>query len=373
MSPATDAFHASSRPNWLIWLQRELAPFPGRGIATLRLVVGVALVTVISMALQTPETALSAYMVFFVTKENRVLTAITGILMIIGVTIAIAASIFLYRYTFDYPELRIPVMAAVVFVGMYLSRVFVIGPLGFAIGFVLAVTQSAAELFPDADTLTRGLLWVGMAVVFPILVTVALSEVVSLVTGATHKSPSAPPKAKKPLFVADAITNPAHARFALKVSLASMTCYIVYTGLDWPGIHTAFITCCFIALESTEATMRKGWLRFIGCSTGGLLGFLAIMYLIPRMETIVSLVLLTAAVSMPAGWIAAGSARISYAGLQMAFAFFMCIFQGFAPDTNFSTIRDRVVGIMFGIFVSAVVFRHIWPEHAAEQSRTGQP
>lgn len=370
MSAATDAFNAPSRPNWLIWLRRELAPSRGREITTLRLVLGVVLVTVISMTLQTPEAALSGYMIFFVTKENRVLTVITGILMIIGATVAIAASIFLYRYTFDYPELRIPVMAAVVFAGMYSSRVFVIGPLGFAIGFVLAVTQSAAEYFPDADSLTRGLLWVWMAVVFPIVITVVLSQIVSLVGGAPSK---APPKAKKPLFVADAITNPAHARFALKVSLASMTCYIVYTGLDWSGIHTAFITCCFIALESTEATMRKGWLRFIGCSTGGLLGFLAIMYLIPHMETIVSLVLLTAAVSVPAGWIAAGSERISYGGLQMAFAFFMCIFQGFAPATNFTTIRDRVVGIMFGIFVSAVVFRHIWPEHAAEQSRTGEP
>jgi uncharacterized membrane protein YccC len=367
MSPVTDAFPPAGRPNWLVWLRRELAPSPGRQMLTLRLVVAVALVTILSMTLQTPETALSAYMVFFVTKENRVVTAITGIGMIVGVTLAIAASLLLYRYTFDYPELRIPVMAGVVFAGMYLSRVFVIGPLGFAIGFVVAITQSVAELFPDAEALTRGLLWVWVAIAYPILVTVALSQVLFLAGASPKKARAA--KAKKPLFVPDAFTNPAHARFALKVTLAAMTCYFIYTGLDWSGIHTAFITCCFIALESVEASLRKGWLRLIGCLTGGLLGFLAIMYLIPRMESIVSLVLLIAAVSTFAGWIAAGSERISYAGLQIAFAFFMCVFQGFAPATNFTTIRDRVVGIVLGIFVSAVVFGCIWPEHAANRPR----
>jgi hypothetical protein len=87
------------------------------------------------------------------------------------------------------------------------------------------------------------------------------------------------------------------------------------------------------------------------------------------MESIVSLVLLVAAVSALAGWIAAGSERISYAGLQMAFAFYMCIFQGFAPDTDFDTIRDRLVGIVLGITVSSIVFHYIWREHAVDRLR----
>jgi multidrug resistance protein MdtO len=176
-------------------------------------------------------------------------------------------------------------------------------------------------------------------------------------------------KTKKSLFVADAFTNPAHTRFALKVTLAAMTCYFIFSGLDWSGIHTAFITCCIIALENTGATMRKGWLRLAGCSIGGLMGFLAIMYLVPRMESIVSLVLLTAAASALAGWVASGSERTSYAGLQMAFAFYMCIFQGFAPATDFDTIRDRLVGIVLGILISSAVFRYVWPELAVERLR----
>jgi multidrug resistance protein MdtO len=63
-----------------------------------------------------------------------------------------------------------------------------------------------------------------------------------------------------------------------------------------------------------------------------------------------------------AGWVAAGSERISYAGLQMAFAFFYSIFQGYAPDTDLDNVRNRVVGILFGLVVTGLVFHYIWPQ-----------
>jgi multidrug resistance protein MdtO len=80
------------------------------------------------------------------------------------------------------------------------------------------------------------------------------------------------------------------------------------------------------------------------------------------MQSIFSLVLLTAAGAALAAWVAAGSLRSAYAGLQIGLAFFMCIFQGFAPDTNFTTIRDRLVGIVLGLVVSSTIFLYLWPE-----------
>ncbi len=73
-----------SQPAWLVWLRRELAPFPGREPMTIRLVVTVTIVTMVSLALQVPQLAFSAFFVFFVTKENRVLTSLTGLIMICG-------------------------------------------------------------------------------------------------------------------------------------------------------------------------------------------------------------------------------------------------------------------------------------------------
>jgi len=104
-----------------------------------------------------------------------------------------------------------------------------------------------------------------------------------------------------------------------------------------------------------------------GCLVGGLLGFISILYLIPHMESITSLALLVAAVSFLAGWVAMGSERIAYAGLQIALAFFMCVLQSFEQDVDLTKIRDRVVGIIFGIVVTTLVFRYVWPERAADQ------
>jgi multidrug resistance protein MdtO len=87
------------------------------------------------------------------------------------------------------------------------------------------------------------------------------------------------------------------------------------------------------------------------------------------METIASLIVLVAAVSAIAGWIATGSERISYAGFQIAFAFFLSMFQGYAPDTDLDKIRDRVVGILIGLAVTTVIFHYIWPECARESNR----
>ena len=109
---------------WFQWLKRELAPTPGRGAMTFRIVVSVVLVVIISEALQVPEILLSAYMVLFVTKENKVVTTLMGVMCILGATFAIAVSILIYSFTVDRPEVRVPVMAAVLFLGFYFCSVF---------------------------------------------------------------------------------------------------------------------------------------------------------------------------------------------------------------------------------------------------------
>jgi len=146
-----------------------------------------------------------------------------------------------------------------------------------------------------------------------------------------------------------------------------MFCYIFYMAIDWSGIHTALITCTFIALESTGATLHKGVLRMGGCIIGGALALFTIVFLMPHMVTIASLVVVVACASAIAGWVATGSEMISYAGLQIAFAFFYSVFQGYAPDTDLDNVRNRVVGILFGLVVTGLVFKYIWPERTIDR------
>jgi uncharacterized membrane protein YccC len=346
--------------DWIGWLKRELAPTRLREIRTAILVVGVVLCVIISMALQVPELALSAYMIFFFSKETKALTTMAGLAGLLGLTIAIGVTLELYKFTYGHPELRIPVMAIALFVGMWLSRVFVIGALGFIIGFVVSYSQSIAQQVPSPELLVRGALWLWVALSYSIGLAVVLNR---LFLPRSAEIGNHRPKPKG-LFKPDAFTNPVHVHFALKITFAAMFCYLFYTGIDWTGIHTAFITCIFIALESTEATLYKGALRIIGCVIGGAIALFSIVFLIPHMETIASLVVLVAAVAALAAWVATGSERISYAGLQIAFAFFLSMFQGYAPDTDLDKIRDRVVGILIGIAVTTVIFHYVWPERA---------
>jgi uncharacterized membrane protein YccC len=351
--------------DWLGWLKRELAPTSARKIRTAIIVAGAVLCVIISMALQVPQLATSAYMVFFISKESKLLTTITGVGGVIVLTIGIGATLLLYKFTYGHPELRIPGMAITLFLGMWLSRVLVIGPLGFLLGFVVAVSQSVGEEIPSPELLVRGLLWLWVALAYAIALTVVLNL---LFLPDTPKA-AARPKPKS-LFVPDAFTNPAHVHFALKVTFAAMFCYIVYEAIDWSGIHTAFITCTFIALESTGATFHKGVLRIVGCLIGGALAIFTIVFLMPHMDTIASLVVVVACASAIAGWVATGTELISYAGLQIAFAFFYSVFQGYAPDTDLDNVRNRVVGILFGLIVTGLVFQYIWPERTIDRLRS---
>jgi len=352
--------------DWIGWLKRELAPTRLREIRTAIVVVGVVLCVIIAMALQVPELALSAYMVFFFSQKTKTLTTIAGVGGLIGLTIAIGVTLELYKFTYGHPELRIPVMAVALFVGMWLNRVFVIGVLGFIVGFVVSYSQSIAEQAPSPELLVRGVLWLWVALAYSIGLTVVLNRLFLPDDSAPAKDRPKP----KSLFKPDAFTNPAHVHFALKVTFGAMFCYIFYSAIDWTGIHTAFITCVFIALGSTEATLYKGMLRIVGCVIGGAFSLFSIVFLVPHMETIASLVVLVAAVSAIAGWVATGSERISYAGFQIAFAFFLSMFQGYSPDTDLDKIRDRVVGILIGIAVTTVIFHYLWPEREADRANS---
>src|SRR5438105_2888323 len=349
----------------LEWFKRELAPTPARARRTAIMVTAAVLCVIISMTLQVPELSVIAYMPFFMSKESKFLATDTGVIGLIGLTIGIGGTLVLYKFTYGHPELRIPGMAIALFLGMYVSRIFVLGPLGFLIGFVVAVSQSVGEAVPSPELLVRGLLWLWVAIAYGAGLTVVLNLLF------LPDAPGPPAHLPKPksFFVSDAFTNPAHVHFALKVTFAAMFCYIFYMAIDWSGIHTAFITCTFIALESTGATLNKGVLRIGGCVIGGALALFTIVFLMPHMETIASLVVVVACASAIAAWVATGSELISYGGLQLAFAFFYSVFQGYAPDTDLDNVRNRVVGILLGLIVTGLVFQYIWPERTIDRLR----
>jgi multidrug resistance protein MdtO len=201
--------------------------------------------------------------------------------------------------------------------------------------------------------------------------TAALSESrLVLVPFAAPKE--ATPAAKAPplkpwALVPDALTNPEYSRFAIKTTLAVLACEIFMNAVDWPGIRTSMITCVVTALATAGAQRQKQLLRLTGACAGGLMGLGAIIYLVPQMDTIVSLLLLVAAGTACCAWVAAGSVRSSYAGFQMALAFYIMLLPSFDTSIDLTGIRDRFVGILVGITATWIFFDHLWNTSSRRQ------
>ena len=177
----------------------------------------------------------------------------------------------------------------------------------------------------------------------------------------TDAASPAPAKAKGGFFAEDAFTNPDHVYFALKTTGAAMFCYFLYSLLDWPGIHTCFITCYIVALGTAAESVEKLSLRIVGCLIGAAAGYAAIVYVLPALTSIGALMIVVFLGAFGAAYVAVGSPRISYAGFQIAFAFFLCTVQGPAPAFDLKIARDRVVGIIIGNLVSYFVLTRLWP------------
>jgi multidrug resistance protein MdtO len=472
-------------------LRVELAPREGRTLAVSHIVVGSVLTVIIAMVFRIPVPAYMAYIVFLVSKEERVAAVTTAVGGQVAVTLAILLILGLMQVDLSEPALRLPAMVLSTFVAMYAVRASALGPIMFLAGFVVVMLQSVVDDLPSPEALTHLALWLWIVLLIPVVIMVVLNllfgqsvellirrtvrKVLSeleaaLVTGETHrhlarwrelivpllaKQPRSPisaaalrrlldalvilealpqdigPKArevlsqnvgstralledkserhgtpdvvvapssgavapavaafeaallalhreiaepsnpvgpaethKRPLLVPDALTNPAHWQFALKTTLAVMIVYFIYTMLDWPGLRTSIVTCFFVALGSVGETVHKFLLRISGALIGGLIAGLSIVFVLPHMTDIGQLSLLVAIVTAGAGWVATSGELLSYAGLQIAFAFFLGILQNYAPATDLTVLRDRIIGILLGNVVMTLVFTVLWPESA---------
>jgi multidrug resistance protein MdtO len=169
------------------------------------------------------------------------------------------------------------------------------------------------------------------------------------------------PKKSGGFFQEDAFTNPEHVHYALKTTAAAIFCYILYSLLDWPGIHTCFLTCYAVSLGTTAETTEKLTLRILGCLIGAAAGIGAIVFLVPSLTSIGALMIIVFLGAYAAAYVAGGGPRISYAGFQIAFAFFLSVVQGSAPAFDMQTARDRVIGILIGNVVVYLLFTNLWP------------
>jgi len=503
------ATHApEAREGRLAELLRLLLPFPGRLEFAVRLALICALTTLVVEIYQTPDPALTVYLVFFLNKPDRGTSLILSIAMLALFSLIVPSLIIVAIIVVDYPVWRVASMAAISLGLLFLASASKLRPIGGVVALIVAYALDLLGTVHGGEIATRALLYLWLFIGIPAGVSIGVNlllappprllaeqalarrlrlaatmlrapsesirrdfteclregngelqkwlklalveksaarehiealrqaaassfEILALIDvmdrdvdaalpaplrerltltldamariledgrypidiefeDAADGEPSLPPRAAEVLasirealiafaevapdtqphgpakksggfFLPDAFTNPEHVRYALKTTAAAMFCYVLYSLLDWPKIHTCLITVYIVSLGTTAETVEKLALRILGCLVGAAPGIAAIVYLIPSITSIGGLMVVVFLASLVSAWVAAGSPRIAYAGFQIAFAFFLCVIQGAGPSFDLTTARDRVIGILLGNFVVCALFTNIWP------------
>jgi multidrug resistance protein MdtO len=169
------------------------------------------------------------------------------------------------------------------------------------------------------------------------------------------------------LLLPDWRTNPAYVSFALRATAATMGTYFFMSLTHWNGIHTCMITCVVTALTSIDGQIRKQNLRMAGAVIGAAIGVGALLFFLPRHDSLSGLVAVLAITSFASAWVAVGPLRVYYAGYQMALAIYYVLLADPHISTQLEPIRDRLIGIFVGILAMRIAFVWLAPSRKARQ------
>jgi multidrug resistance protein MdtO len=495
-------------------LLKLLAPNPGRVAMATRIALICALTVSLTSVYGTPEAAISAYVVFFLNRSDRVMSVVLGVAMLVAITVVVGLVLVVAMFALDDPLWRVACIAGLSFGLLFVTSASKLRPVGAIIAMIVGFALDELGSVPFGEVATRALLYAWLMVAIPIAVSIcvnlliapsprrlagrelakrlrlaasslaepearhdahdtlsvclregdaqigtwlklavvegssasadvaalrqAMSSTLAILVAAdlarrepsvrlpasfigpivdalenmarmleaggypvnielsqpdvTELTPLArivaedlrdaitrfavvgveavvEVEAKAPMttskrggfFLPGAFTNPEHVRYALKTTVAAMFCYLLYSQINWPGIHTCFITVYMVSLGTTAETVEKMTLRIAGCLVGAVLGTAAIVFVTPVLTSVVELMVLVLFGAWVSAWVAFGSPRIAYAGFQIALVFFMCVLQGAAPGFDLTVARDRTIGILIGNVIVYLVFTRVWP------------
>lgn len=509
-----------------------LAPYPGRAAMATRIALICALTAFVTSAYGTPEAAISAYVVFFLSRPDRVLSVVLSSALLVLVTLIIGLVMVVAMFALDDPMWRVACIAVLSFGLLFVTSASKLRPVGAIIAMIVGFALDELGSVPFGEVATRALLYAWLMVAIPIGVSIGVNLLIapsprqlagralakrlrlaaqslaepeaaagalsaclregdaeigtwlklSVIDGSSARADVAPlrqavsstlailvaadlaarePSARLPaafvapiaetlgnmarmletggypvdielglprateltplakivaedlhdaisrfavvetaartetqpqaqaqaqgevkttpppagkrggFFLPDAFSNPDHVRYALKTTVAAMFCYLLYSQINWPGIHTCFITVYMVSLGTTAETVEKMTLRIAGCLVGAVLGIAAIVFVTPVLTSVAGLMMLVLIGAWLSAWVAFGSPRIAYAGFQIALVFFMCVLQGAAPGYDLTLARDRTIGILIGNVVVYLVFTRVWPVTVAARVDSG--
>jgi multidrug resistance protein MdtO len=182
--------------------------------------------------------------------------------------------------------------------------------------------------------------------------------------------PSAGPTVSIGVFVANAIGNREHFKFAVRGTLSALLCYVFYMSTGWMGLGASIITCTLTARRFTGASRHRQSLRFAGFIVGaGVIGLGTEVLILPQIDSLLQFAILFAAVVAIGSWVATSGPRIAYAGFQIVLAYCLVTLNKFTINTSLVPSRDAVLGIILGVVAMWLVFDHLWAESSGSSVR----
>jgi multidrug resistance protein MdtO len=155
---------------WVAFLRRELAPTPGRGAATFRLTLACLVTTVPILTHRFQFALVALILMYLITQEDTAATLLGTILGVVGLTISLGLALLAWMVVLDIAWLRICVIAAFLFGGLFLKRVLSIGALGSALGLPGALMMILPDVMsvpdvssPSPEVLTEAVLWLWLS------------------------------------------------------------------------------------------------------------------------------------------------------------------------------------------------------------------
>lgn len=147
---------------------------------------------------------------------------------------------------------------------------------------------------------------------------------------------------------------------------------VIWLGLifQWSQMVSVVFTAGLIVQATHGGSIRKAVLRLTGCLIGGVLSILTAVYIFPSVSSWWEFAPILFLVLGFSGYVALGSARFNYAGLQIGLAYVIVLLQTFQPATNLTPIWERIGSILIGGVVALAITRYFFPELAVKTVRS---
>ena len=339
------------------FLRRELRPHPGRTAVAARMVLACVLTMILVLAFRLPYGFLAIFYALAISRENPHATVRNGLRIIVANLVGTVWVIGGAMLLVDYPLTRLLFVAASFFLVFFVTRTSL--NFSVAFGFSIMVVAGVCLIWQrpnPAELRLETTIGAAFGIILGTLVTIVIEWLLASTKG--HRAPVH----HRAILIGDAFANPEYLIYALKGCLAGTVCYTIWCALAWPGLGECIITCVIVAPVGVPGSPRRQlFTRVAGALVGGLLfGIGSQVWILPMLDSIAGFTVAFAAVTAIAAWFATASPGLSYFGRQVALAYDVAMFQGFAVRTPLAAAWNPQMGIFFGLLVMWLVFDFKW-------------